>query len=115
MPLARGTAAVGYTTLLGLFLAVGTPVASPIPPDTQVDWEAILAPSPTAFIAAVAPWLLPPGARPGAGGKAPPAASTSAPAAGALPPVASMPEVAGLLATMRLRLEALNGPDAPRI
>jgi hypothetical protein len=113
MPLARGTAAVGYTTLLALFLAVGAPIVSPIPPDTQVDWEAILAPSPAAFIAAVAPWLLPPAVRPGAGKAA--AAAAAGEGAGALPPVASMPEVASLLRTMRLRLEALNGPDAPRI
>lgn len=36
MPLARGTAAVGYTTLLALFWAAGMPITSPIPQDYQV-------------------------------------------------------------------------------
>lgn len=36
MPLARGTAAVGYTTMLGLFWAAGMPVSSIIPKDYQV-------------------------------------------------------------------------------
>lgn len=36
MPLARGTAAVGYTSLLGLFLAAGMPINAYIPKDTQV-------------------------------------------------------------------------------
>jgi hypothetical protein len=36
MPLARGTAAVGYTTMLGLFWAAGMPVTQPIPTDYQV-------------------------------------------------------------------------------
>ena len=31
MPLARGTAAVGYVTLLGIFLAAGMPITAPIP------------------------------------------------------------------------------------
>ena len=35
MPLARGTAAVGYITLLGIFLAAGMPITAPIP---QVSW-----------------------------------------------------------------------------
>jgi hypothetical protein len=36
MPLARGTAAVGYTTMLGLFWAAGMPITQPIPRDYQV-------------------------------------------------------------------------------
>jgi carbon starvation protein CstA len=36
MPLARGTAAVGYTTMLGLFWAAGMPITAPIPKDYQV-------------------------------------------------------------------------------
>lgn len=36
MPLARGTAAVGYTTILALFWASGMPVTSKIPQDYQV-------------------------------------------------------------------------------
>jgi hypothetical protein len=38
MPLARGTAAVGYTTILALFWAAGVPVCTPIPKDYQV-WD----------------------------------------------------------------------------
>jgi hypothetical protein len=36
MPLARGTAAVGYTTTLALFWAAGMPVTAHIPRDYQV-------------------------------------------------------------------------------
>ncbi len=36
MPLARGTAACGYTTLLSLFWAAGMPVTARIPRDYQV-------------------------------------------------------------------------------
>jgi hypothetical protein len=42
MPLARGSAAVGYTTILSLFWAFGMPISSHIPKDYQTDWEAIL-------------------------------------------------------------------------
>jgi len=38
MPLARGTAAVGYTTMLGLFWAAGMPITAEIPKDYQVHW-----------------------------------------------------------------------------
>jgi hypothetical protein len=44
MPLARGSAAVGYTTLLSLFWAFGMPISARIPRDYQTDWEAILCP-----------------------------------------------------------------------
>ncbi|KAG0562763.1 hypothetical protein KC19_9G169700 [Ceratodon purpureus] len=57
MPLARGTAVVGYVTLLGLFLAANMKVTVPIPKDLQVDWEAILAPGLDTFNEAVKPWL----------------------------------------------------------
>ena len=36
MPLARGTAACGYATLLSLFWAAGMPVTASIPKDYQV-------------------------------------------------------------------------------
>jgi hypothetical protein len=36
MPLARGTAAVGYTVLLAMFWAAGVPADAPIPKDYQV-------------------------------------------------------------------------------
>ena len=42
MPLARGSAAVGYTTILSLFWALDMPISESIPKDYQVDWEAIL-------------------------------------------------------------------------
>lgn len=42
MPLARGSAAVGYTTILSLFWAFGMPISVAIPKDYQTDWEAIL-------------------------------------------------------------------------
>ena len=42
MPLARGSAAVGYTTILSLFWAFGMPISVPIPAHYQSDWEAIL-------------------------------------------------------------------------
>eukprot|EP00850_Spirogloea_muscicola_P010134 SM000058S18564 [mRNA] locus=s58:532851:538878:- [translate_table: standard] len=57
MPLARGTAAVGYITLLGLYLAAGLEVTTLIPPGVQVDWDAILSPQLEIFLGAVKPWL----------------------------------------------------------
>ena len=42
MPLARGSAAVGFTTILSLFWAFGFPVSVRIPKNYQTDWEAIL-------------------------------------------------------------------------
>eukprot|EP00983_Pelagomonas_calceolata_P045807 1139884-Pelagomonas_calceolata.AAC.4 len=36
MPLARGTAACGYTTILSLFWAAGMPITASIPKDYQV-------------------------------------------------------------------------------
>lgn len=57
MPLARGTAAVGYVTLLGLFLAAGMEITADIPAGIQVDWEAILSPDVNNFIQAVSSWM----------------------------------------------------------
>lgn len=59
MPLARGTSAVGYTVLLGLFLACNMEVTGNIPSGIQVDWEAILTPTPDAFMGSVKSWLYP--------------------------------------------------------
>ena len=39
MPLARGTAAVGYITLLGLFLASGMRITADIPEGMQVCYD----------------------------------------------------------------------------
>lgn len=41
MPLCRGTAVVGYITLLGLFLAAGMEVTATIPPGLQVRWSPV--------------------------------------------------------------------------
>jgi len=59
MPLSRGSAVVGYIVLLGLFLAANMDVTTSIPPDVQIDWEAILSPDPETFVDAVKPWLYP--------------------------------------------------------
>ncbi|KAG6545276.1 hypothetical protein Mapa_013389 [Marchantia paleacea] len=59
MPLARGTAVVGYVTLLGLFLAADMEVSASIPEGVQVDWEAILSSDLQSFMQSVRPWLLP--------------------------------------------------------
>lgn len=59
MPLARGTAAVGYLTILGMLLAARVPVTWTIPAGVQADWEAILSQTPAGFIKAVAYWICP--------------------------------------------------------
>lgn len=59
MPLSRGTAAVGFTVLLGLLLAANMEFAENIPPGVQVDWEAILNSDPNTFADAVKSWLYP--------------------------------------------------------
>ncbi|XP_020091961.1 suppressor of RPS4-RLD 1 isoform X2 [Ananas comosus] len=59
MPLSRGSAAVGYTVLLGLFLAANMEVTASIPPGMQVDWEAILTSNPEAFSEIIKKWLYP--------------------------------------------------------
>ncbi|GBG82838.1 hypothetical protein CBR_g36368 [Chara braunii] len=59
MPLARGTAAVGYITLLGLLMACGLQPTARIPKGVQVDWEAILTRHPEQFISSIRTWLYP--------------------------------------------------------
>lgn len=59
MPLARGTAVVGYVVLLGLFLAANMEITTTIPEGIQVDWEAILSSHPQEFLNAVRAWLDP--------------------------------------------------------
>ena len=107
MPLARGSALCGYVSLLGVFLAAGMPIRSLIPESYQTDWEAILESSPDAFLEAVGGWLLPPevsGRKEGEEMPAWPCKSAE-----------ELPLVKRVLATMRERLEALNGPEGPRI
>jgi len=59
MPLSRGTAAVGYICLLGMFLALGYEITEPVPKDQQVDWEGILRPTPQDFIDQLKDWMYP--------------------------------------------------------
>ncbi|CAI5463034.1 unnamed protein product [Closterium sp. Yama58-4] len=59
MPLARGTAMVGYVTMLGLFLAADMQITAHVPRGLQADWEGILSPRLESFIGALSPWLLP--------------------------------------------------------
>ncbi|PKA57439.1 TPR repeat-containing thioredoxin TDX [Apostasia shenzhenica] len=59
MPLSRGSAVIGYTVLLGLFLSTNMEVTGSIPPSVQVDWDAILSRNPQLFIDSVKTWLYP--------------------------------------------------------
>ncbi|XVF17569.1 hypothetical protein REPUB_Repub10bG0134700 [Reevesia pubescens] len=59
MPLSRGTAAVGFIVLLGLFLAANMEFTGSIPKGLQVDWEAILNFDPNSFMDSVKSWLYP--------------------------------------------------------
>lgn len=59
MPLAKGSAVVGYTVLLGLLMAANMDVTGNIPQGCQVDWEAILSSHPDMFLNSVKPWLCP--------------------------------------------------------
>ena len=56
-PLSRGSAACGYIVLSGLMAAAGWRLTELLPTNVQMDWEAILRPSPEAFIAKARPWL----------------------------------------------------------
>ncbi|XP_057964310.1 suppressor of RPS4-RLD 1 [Malania oleifera] len=59
MPLSRGSAAVGFVVLLGLFLAANMEFTGSIPQGLQVDWEAILDFDPDSFVDSVKSWLYP--------------------------------------------------------
>ncbi|KAJ4963031.1 hypothetical protein NE237_022970 [Protea cynaroides] len=59
MPLSRGSAAVGFVVLLGLFLATNMEVTENIPQGLQVDWEAILTSDPDSFVDSIGRWLYP--------------------------------------------------------
>ncbi|KAL6993814.1 Suppressor of RPS4-RLD 1 [Sarracenia purpurea var. burkii] len=59
MPLSRGSAAVGFVVLLGLFLAANMEFVGSIPEGLQVDWEAILNFDPNSFVDSVKSWLYP--------------------------------------------------------
>ncbi|GMH35900.1 hypothetical protein BSKO_03768 [Bryopsis sp. KO-2023] len=113
MPLARGTAASGHATLLALFWAAGMPVTRGIPPNYQIDWEAILEQHPNIFANELCQWMVPDVGRPqhlrGATKKGAEDSGIK------FPDPMEVPRVSEILATMRDRIEALNGPDAPRI
>ncbi|XP_024959887.1 suppressor of RPS4-RLD 1 isoform X1 [Cynara cardunculus var. scolymus] len=59
MPLSRGSAAVGFTVMLGLLLAANMEFAGSIPEGRQVDWDAILSLEPKTFMESVKSWLYP--------------------------------------------------------
>ncbi|PSC68513.1 suppressor of RPS4-RLD 1-like isoform X1 [Micractinium conductrix] len=115
MPLARGSAFCGYVAMLGALLASGTPVRARMPTSYQTDWEAILESSPQRFLASVAPWMYPPELQHAARGEGGGGGGGGAAAAPPCDPVDQLPQILEVLPTMRARLEALNGPDAPRI
>ncbi|KAM1174936.1 hypothetical protein ACFX19_027996 [Malus domestica] len=59
MPLSRGSAAVGFVVMLGLFLAANMEFIGNIPQGLQVDWEAILNSDPDSFVYSMKTWLYP--------------------------------------------------------
>jgi hypothetical protein len=59
MPLSRGTAAIGMIALHAFLLSAGWKIAKPIPAGFQPDWEAILTPEPSKFVASMSKWALP--------------------------------------------------------
>lgn len=128
MPLARGTAACGYVTILSLFWAAGMPITATIPKNYQVDWEAILEPHPDVFINALYKWMVPDAARPPElkGSTLPVCLRTafqshdvylqgSKDCEVKFPAADVLPRVGTLLDTTRKRLEALNGVASERI
>ncbi|CAI5474376.1 unnamed protein product [Closterium sp. Yama58-4] len=52
-PLSRGTSGTGYVVTLALLLSMDLQVTTAIPPGVQVDWEALLSPTPADFTAAI--------------------------------------------------------------
>jgi tetratricopeptide (TPR) repeat protein len=88
MPLSRGTAASGLCVLHAMLLAVGVERRAPVPSRMQVDWEAILRPSPEDFVASLRDWFV-----------------NDAPASDAL---LNLPAVSDVLPTLRHLLTAVN-------
>ena len=58
-PLTRGSAACGYALMYAVLAALGVRVEPWLRRGVQVDWEAILRPTPEAFIAEIKPQMLP--------------------------------------------------------
>jgi len=88
MPLSRGTAAVGFICLLGMFLAIGIEISQQVPKGQQVDWEGILGPKPQDFIDSLKPWLYP--------------------ARKATEVLNTLPSVSKTFPTIRSRIQAMN-------
>eukprot|EP01023_Acetabularia_acetabulum_P030006 TRINITY_DN2827_c0_g2_i1.p1 TRINITY_DN2827_c0_g2~~TRINITY_DN2827_c0_g2_i1.p1 ORF type:complete len:678 (-),score=100.43 TRINITY_DN2827_c0_g2_i1:349-2187(-) len=101
MPWSRGSAAAGYSNILGLFWAAGMPVTSKIPRKVQVDFEAMVSTSPSQFIANLKPWLYPQEVT---------MDSVSNKSSEFSDP-SNLPDVQEVLNTMRKRIEILNYPE----
>jgi hypothetical protein len=59
MPLTRGSAAIGHTTLMALLFAAGFEVTSQPPINSLIDWEAILTPTLEEYQLSMTAWLSP--------------------------------------------------------
>jgi len=120
VPLARDTAACGYTAIL-LFWVAGMPITVGIPKDYQVDWEAILEPHADIFIGTLYKWMVPDAVRPSElrGHTLPvrskcrreikQGSSRDPLMWHELPNLGDLPRVSSLLDRTRKRLESLNG------
>jgi hypothetical protein len=90
-----------------------------LPPNKQLDWEAILRPNPASFIAHVKPWLLPKlSLRRRASSSSSSSSASSSPEEGAHDTngeggdvLASLPNIDAVLPTLRTTIEALNAGD----
>eukprot|EP01025_Chloroclados_australasicus_P050755 TRINITY_DN5876_c0_g1_i6.p1 TRINITY_DN5876_c0_g1~~TRINITY_DN5876_c0_g1_i6.p1 ORF type:complete len:704 (-),score=96.06 TRINITY_DN5876_c0_g1_i6:399-2342(-) len=105
MPWSRGSAAAGYTNILGLFWVAGMPITSSIPPKVQTDFEAMVATSPSEFIAKLKPWLYPSEVY----------SDVVSAESSQFPDPSSLPDVQKVLNTMRKRIEILNYPEDSKI
>jgi tetratricopeptide (TPR) repeat protein len=57
-PISRGTAAVGFIALKGLFIQIGIELDFQLPENKQIDWEAILRSNVNDFVKYTNQWLL---------------------------------------------------------
>jgi hypothetical protein len=56
-PLSRGSAATGYSVLIGCIASLGEVPSTPLPRGVQIDWLGMLSPSPGHFVAAAFPYV----------------------------------------------------------